>query len=193
MTWLVSIDESGNLGKDARFFVMAAVVTVRSRLLSSAVKKIPKKSEESKFYNCTDNQIMEVLRELSTCNMSIVYVVVDKHDYKGRYYGLHGNRLYEAVLSELLTETFAILRKSDVNVLLDRSPFISLITLRNLAMNAARSEGCNIMKCDKMTSHQSPCVQIADFVAGAINRNYEDGDSRFMDIIRKKISVARRN
>ncbi len=193
MTWLVSIDESGSLGRDSRFFVMAAIVSIRSRFLSSVVKKIPKKSGESKFYNCTDNQIMEVLKELANCNVNIVYVVVDKHDYSGRYYGVYGNKLYEAVLHELLTEAFAIVRRSDVNVLLDRSSFISLIRMRIIAENAAESEKCNIMRCEKVTSHQSSCIQIADFVAGAINRNYVNEDPRFMNIIKNKVSVARRN
>ena len=192
MTWLVSIDESGSLGRDSRFFVMAAIVTMRSRLLSSVVKKIPKKSEESKFYNCTDDQIMKILKELSNCNVSIVFVVVDKHDYKGRYYGIYGNKLYETVLRELLAEAFAIVGKSDVNVLLDRSSFISLITVRNVAEDVAEPEGSNIMRCDKVTSHQSSCVQIADFVAGAI-RSYVNGDTRFIELISSKISVARRN
>ncbi len=193
MTWLVSIDESGNLGRDTRFFVMAAVVVMRPRLLSSVAKKIPKQRDESKFYNSNEDEILDVLGELSKCNASIVYVVVDKYDYKGKHYGIRGNKLYEAVLRELFIEAFGIVKKSDVNVLLDRSPFIPLSTVRAMANDAAISEGCNLMRCDKVTSHQSSCVQIADFVAGAIHRNYEDGNPHFMEIIRDKISVARRN
>lgn len=51
----------------------------------------------------------------------------------------------------------------------------------------------NLKKCDKVTSHQNKCVQIADYVAGAINRNFEDDDSHYMDAIREKISIARKN
>ena len=57
----------------------------------------------------------------------------------------------------------------------------------------AASVGCNLKKCDKVTSHQNRCVQIADYVAGAINRNYEDGDPHYMDVIREKISIARKD
>lgn len=38
MTWVISIDESGNLGRDSRFFVMAATVVMRQRYLLSVSK-----------------------------------------------------------------------------------------------------------------------------------------------------------
>ena len=83
MTWAISIDESGNLGRDSRYFVMAATVVMRQRYLLSASKKIPKYRDESKFYNSTETEIMDDLEEVSRCNVSIVYVVVAKYDYSG--------------------------------------------------------------------------------------------------------------
>ncbi len=193
MTWAISIDESGNLGKDSRYFVMAATVVMRQRHLLSVSKKIPRQREESKFYNSTEEEIMEVLTELSVSNVRIVYVVVDKYDYTGRFYGMHGNTLYEAVLRELLAEAFSMVKGGDANVFLDRSSFVTLSSFRAIAGEIAASAGCNLKKCDKVTSHQNRCVQIADYVAGAINRNYEDGDSHYMDVIREKISIARKD
>ena len=193
MTWAISIDESGNLGKDSRYFVMAATVVIRQRHLLSVSKKIPRQREESKFYNSTEEEIMEVLNELSMSNVRIVYVVVDKYDYTGRFYGLHGNSLYEAVLRELLAEAFATVKGGDANVFLDRSSFVTLSSFRTIAGEIAASAGCNLKKCDKVTSHQNRCVQIADYVAGAINRNYEDGDPHYMDVIRENISIARKD
>lgn len=193
MTWAISIDESGNLGKDSRYFVMAATAVMRQRHLLSVSKKIPRQREESKFYNSTEEEIMEVLNELSISNVHIVYVVVDKYDYTGRFYGLHGNGLYEAVLRELLAEALSMVKGGDANVFLDRSSFVTLGSFRTIAGEIAASAGCNLKKCDKVTSHQNRCVQIADYVAGAINRNYEDGDPHYMDVIREKISIARKD
>ena len=193
MTWAISIDESGNLGKDSRYFVMAATAVMRQRHLLSVSKKIPRQREESKFYNSTEEEIMEVLTELSVSNVRIVYVVVDKYDYTGRFYGMHGNTLYEAVLRELLAEAFSMVKGGDANVFLDRSSFVTLSSFRAIAGEIVASAGCNLKKCDKVTSHQNRCVQIADYVAGAINRNYEDGDSHYMDVIREKISIARKD
>ena len=70
MTWLAAVDESGNLGSDSRFFVMSAVTVRRVRTLSSAFKAIPTPRDESKFYNSTDKEILEVLKELSLTDRS---------------------------------------------------------------------------------------------------------------------------
>ncbi len=193
MTWAISIDESGNLGRDSRYFVMAATVVMRQRYLLSASKKIPKHRDESKFYNSTETEIMDVLEEVSRCNVSIVYLVVDKYDYSGKYYGIHGNDLYEVVLRDLLSEAFSVVNGGDANVFLDRSSFVTLGSFRAIAKEIAIAKGCNLKKCDKVTSHQNKCVQITDYVAGAINRNFEDDDPHYMDVIREKISIARKN
>ena len=123
---------------------MAATVVMRQSHLLSVSKTIPRQREESKFYNSTEEEIMEVLRELSMSNVSIVYVVVDKYDYTGRFYGLHGNSLYEAVLRELLAEAFATVKGGDANVFLDRSSFVTLSSFRTIAGEIAASVGCNL-------------------------------------------------
>lgn len=138
-------------------------------------------------------EIRAILDEVSKCNVSIVYVMVDKYNYAGDYYGVFGNDLYEAVLSDLLSAAFSVVNKGDVNVFLDRSSFITLNSFRTIANDIAIANGCNLKKCDKVTSHQNRCVQIADYVAGAINRYFEDGYPYYMDIIREKISIARKN
>lgn len=100
---------------------------------------------------------MDVLEEVSRCNVSIVYVVVDKYDYSGKYYGIHGNDLYEAVLSDLLSEAFSIVNKGDANVFLDRSSFVTLGSFRAIAKEIAIAKSRNLKKCDKVTSHQNAC------------------------------------
>ena len=57
MTWLIAIDESGDLGRDSRFFTIAAIVVRRVRSLDPVFKKIPTKREESKFHNSTEQEI----------------------------------------------------------------------------------------------------------------------------------------
>jgi hypothetical protein len=39
-------------------------------------------------------------------------------------------------------------------------------------------------------SEYNKCLQAADFIAGAIYRKYESGDSRFYKLIEEKITVA---
>ncbi len=118
---------------------------------------------------------------------------MDKYDNIGRFYGMHGNGLYEAVLRGLLAEALVAVKGGDANVFLDRSSLVTLSSFRTIAGEIAASVGCNLKKCDKVASHQNRCVQIADHVEGAINRNYEDGDPHYMDVIRERISIARKD
>ena len=186
MTWSIAIDESGNLGKDSRYFVMAAIVTMRQRNLLPVVKLIPTYREVSKFYNSTDSEITTILEGFAKSNATVSYVLVDKHDYKSEYYGLNGNDLYLKVLQRLLNLAFESI-SGDVNVYLDRSTFIPLQTFRKITGEISLQKGCNLKKCDKVTSHQNRCVQIADYVAGAINYNFRNNDSTFMDLIKERI------
>lgn len=187
MTWLAAVDESGNLGSDSRFFVMSAVIVRRVRTLSSAFKAIPAARDESKFYNSTDEEILEVLKELSLTDVAIVSVEVDKYDYASKYYGVSGNALYRIVLTDLLVRVFGQVGSHDVNLFVDRSTFVSLEDLRSMATETSKRHGSNLKRCEKATSHQNKCVQIADFVAGSFYADLQHGDGRFREQIEEKI------
>ena len=55
----------------------------------------------------------------------------------------------------------------------------------------AKKAGVNVKKCDKATSEQNKCIQIADFIAGA-TRSYHENDNDTLKILNEKISIARR-
>ena len=191
MSWVVAIDESGNLGKDTRFFTMSATIVRRANHLKSVYKKIPKTGVESKFYNTEASIISGILDEFASSQAKIAYSSVDKHDYKGRFYGKSGNALYTAVLSELLESISEHLGPSELEILIDKSSFVSLSELSALATRSLSEHGCTLRKIDKKDSEQSPCVQVADFIAGTVFRHYEYGDEEMFSKIRQKVVVAR--
>ena len=193
MTWLVAIDESGDLGSDSRFFSMAAIVTRRVRSLDPVFKKIPTKRDESKFHNSTEDEISSVLIALADTDASIISVTVDKYDHTSPYYGMRGNRLYYQTLYDLLDKTLSSISSHDVTIFLDRSRFISLNEFQSMAKSLSTSYGCTLIRCEKHTSHQNKCIQVADYVVGTVNRYYESDDERFIWILAEKISFARKN
>lgn len=131
-----------------------------------------------------DHRAVQAVASLGVCPASgLVYIVAQI----SRLSGTGHVGLYDPILAE----AFAEVKGEDANVFLDRSSFVTLSSFRAIAGEIAASAGCNLKKCDKVTSHQNRCVQIADYVAGAINRNYEDGDPHYMDVIREKVSIAR--
>lgn len=83
MSWVVAIDESGDLGKGTRYFCMAALIVRRPRHLRKAYDSIPKRGYESKFSNSSDEEISLILRSVAEVDVRIVYSAVDKYDYNG--------------------------------------------------------------------------------------------------------------
>lgn len=192
MTWLIAVDESGDTGSNSRYFTMAAIVTPRSRHLLSVAKTIPKISGEFKFYKSSSDRIETVLNAFSKCVVNVVYITVDKYDYNGKFYGLHGVELYSSVLEELLMESMGFITGHDVNLIIDDNSFISLKSLRRLAESCSSKCMCNVKRCEKVVSHHETCVQIADVVVGSIHRSYENGESKFIEIIKERVSIARK-
>ncbi len=191
MSWVVAIDESGNLGSSTRYFVMAAIIFRRPRVLNSAFAKIPVKKYESKFYNSTDDEISKILTAINSTDIKIVTSIVDKHNYKSRFYGIHGNELYKKVLLEVLQTVSFQISGSDASIILDRCSFITLDELRSLGTEILHQNNCQLKKCEKRISEQAPCIQIVDYVAGAIYHNVSYNDSKFLNLIKEKVVVAR--
>lgn len=153
---------------------------------------IPRYRNESKFYNSTNDEIINILEALSSTDTSIAIMIVDKHDYNSHYYGKYGNELYHMTLNELLKKSFEFIGPHDVCFLIDRSTFISLDDLRHTAYQLSLSYGCNLLRCEKVTSHQNKCIQLADYVAGSFFVNLEYGDDSFSTIIERKVIPAYR-
>lgn len=187
MTWLIAIDESGDTGSGSRFFTMAAIIVSHERQLLPAIKAIPSGPKEFKFYNSLPERIEPVLCALSGCCVDIVYVVADKHDYRSEYYGLYGNALYSSVLEDLMIRSMHCASGHDVDLEVDDNSFMTLGSMKELAMSCSSRCGCNLKKCNKVISHHNKNVQIADLVVGSIHRSYENGESRFISMIEKKI------
>ena len=190
MTGLIAIDESGDLGENGtRFFVIAAIVSGRSRRLLSTYKKIPLKEYESKFSNSSDEEREDVLNELATTDTKIVCVCVDKNDYREPYRS--GNTLYQKALETLMEHAMMVAPSKDVNIMVDKSRFIKIDSMKETAGRIAESIGVNVKRCDKVLSTSNKCVQIVDYAVGAIWWEHEKNDPRFANIVRNKISVAR--
>lgn len=51
--------------------------------------------------------------------------------------------------------------------------------------------GCNVKKCDKKVSTDDRAIQVADFVVGAVNYRYNNGDDTYYNMLSEKIVIAR--
>lgn len=191
MTGLIVIDESGDLGsKGSTYFAIAALVMLRPRHLKVASKLLPNDGREHKWVNTDPDDRRELLSTMSGCEFRAVYAVINKNNPdSGKH--LYGNNLYEMMLRQVLADAMSVLPCRDFNVFVDRSSFIKIERLREIAKEEAVKAGVNLMKCDKVTSEQNKCIQLVDYVAGAARARYEDEDAS-IHMIEKRISIARR-
>lgn len=187
MTGLIAIDESGDTGKEgSRFFIMAAIVTSRSRNFLKAYKATPTSDgPEIKFYDANIEERIRVLREVSKANASIVYVCIDKEDPLSP--SERGNDLYRIAIEELIRNAMMIAPIRDLRIVVDESRFIRQDHLKQMAKDISIEIGKNVKSCDKVSSDR--CVRIADYVAGAIRTKFENGNEELFEIIREKIST----
>lgn len=169
---------------------MAAIVMMRSRHLMKVAKMIPDDGREHKWGNTDDSARRALFKEMVSCQFNVVYSVVNKNQPSSGVY-VYGNQLYEIFLRQVLADSMSALQCRDVNIIVDRSRFVTLDRLREIAQEEAVKADVNIKKCEKITSQQNKCIQIVDYVAGAVRSSMEHGDDT-LSILDEKISVARR-
>ena len=80
----------------------------------------------------------------------------------------------------------------DVNVVIDSCSFIDTEKIREIVLEEAEIQDVNPKKVYKAVSHQNKCIQLADFVAGAVRAESEYSDELFKKLS-EKVSVARRH
>ncbi len=190
MTGLIAIDEAGDLGSaGTRFFSMAAIIMFRSRDFKKAASSIPDDNIEHKWNNSTPERRAKVLRSMCDHRFRVAYVVVDKKQSKG-HVPVYGNELYRMVLRQVISDAMECLPCKGVDVFLDRCSFLTSDNYRRIVYDEAERHDINPMRVNMISSSDSRCIQLADFVAGACRSKSEYGDDS-LDILGEKVSYAR--
>ncbi|MBO7352475.1 MAG: DUF3800 domain-containing protein [Candidatus Methanomethylophilaceae archaeon] len=190
MTGLIAIDESGDLGPSgSKYFSIAAIIMLRPRNLKKASDMLPN-GEERKWHNSTPVFRRNLLETLSELSFNVVYTVVNKNEPLN-HHPIYGNKLYEEVLREVLSDAMEYLPCKDVNIFLDGCGFIKLDRFRQIVSEEASKHEVNTKQVHKVFSNQNKCIQLVDFIAGASRAKNEYNDDT-IDIITKRVSVARR-
>jgi len=191
MTGLTAIDESGDLGSSgSKFFAVAAIVMFSPRYLKKVAKSLPTESER-KWHNTLPEKREELFISMSKLKFNVVYSVIDKNHPDNKC-PIYGKKLYEKLLTEVISDAMSVLPCKDTNVLLDGSGFIKMEHFRQIVSKSATMYGIDTKIVHKVSSDANKCIQLADFIAGASRSKYEFSDTT-LNIINEKISVARRH
>ena len=127
---------------------------------------------------------------MSDLDFRVVYTVVDKNNPLD-HHPIYGNRLYETVLRQVISDAMDVLPCRDTNVFLDSCSFISINRFREIVKEEATKHNVNIKLIAKIQSQQNKCIQLVDFIVGGYKAYYEFGDGT-VNVIDSKVSVARR-
>ena len=197
MTSTVSLDESGNVGSQGRYFVLAALIVKRTNDLNKSFKILDEMRKkrgstkgsdpEVKFSNSYPDERIRVLRSLSDSSVSIVYVVIDKK--KSRLYSnTHNCDLYKAAIMEILPLVGKALTTNDVVLNFDENLCISMNDLIEAVNNNLQNR--NVKSVKKVRSFADKAVQLADFISGSVREKYENDNEQYIAVIKEKISIA---
>lgn len=198
MASTVSFDESGNIGSLDRYFVISAMIYKRTSDIYKAFvtldelkrkRKTKKKQSvpEIKFSNSYSDERMAILKSLSHCSISIVYVAIDKEKSK-IYRDVRNCNLYKAAVKEILSIVGQILPAYGVNLIFDENLCISSKELSEIVADTITDKKINSVK--KVNSCFDKAIQLTDFISGSIREKYEHQNEEYVIQIMQKISIA---
>ena len=194
----IYLDESGDLGfnsQSSNHIVIALLITkspfkiercikrIRQRKLKKKLKELP----EIKF-NKSDELIREkTLKCIANEPIDIAYIILDKNrlnpdmqHHKQEIYNLITGYLLRCLPYENSTTSKLIVDKRIFNKVI-RADFDKYI----------KQKAAFKVDITHENSESNKCLQAVDFIAGAIFRKYESGDSRYYNIIKDRIKVSK--
>ena len=209
----VYIDESGDLGfssKSTRFFVVAYLNLdypfEMKKAMKRLLKRLHKKGEyargnnELKCSNSKDIVKQKVLRKICQCNAEIGFVVLEKAKVKP-YLKENRTRLYNFIIVDrIMRNILQSLNSTDkLNIILDRSLSPSR---REGFNNYARNKASYLLFVEwgkvypiklsnieirHVNSQKEPCLQAADFLAGACFHKYEHNNNCYYRLFENRV------
>lgn len=203
----VFIDESGNMGRGGKYFVLAAVVfdtpkgaTRVKRIIHKEQQRVAKeasstKINELKSYQLTFSQRQRILSKMtSKADVDIFYLVVDKPFVTLLQQGKPKNLVYN-YFAKLLTDEIFKKYNGDFRVIFDQrtttvksmNSLVDYISLNAYtSFDLVRSD-VTVLQKDSKTENN---LQAADLVAGTIYRAYDRGQPHFLQLIHHRVVNA---
>ncbi len=200
----IYIDESGNLGgigskisEEDPYFVLVALVAREEIPIRRCIKDVRqtlrkryKVKSELKFKESDDPTKRRILKCIAETNNDISYVFLrkDQPALLTPYLGVEPQVLYNDLCKQLLQRVILSYDlKGAIEIVIDRFLYGGARAKFDSYLVDGLSRDVHISHLD---SKQCPCLQVADFVVGAIARKYRDNDDLFYSRIQHKITVA---
>ena len=203
----VYLDESGsivngfvtNASKSVPYFVLAALVLREDLPIKRCIKDIRqnkikkryKKTSELKFNDSDNNIKRRILECIGRTNNDIGYAILRNSDIQ---HEVEPQLIYNEICRQLAYKVINTYGMSgQVEIIMDKSLYGS----QRVKFDAHMADRSGIvvpatlgeMKVSHVDSASCPFIQAVDFIAGAINRRYRDGDDLYYQKIQHKIAL----
>jgi len=208
----VFVDESGDFGfgtGSSRYFTLCAVMTRHPELLDRIPKRIRRRrlkksllrKPELKFYSTSPEIRKIVLAGVAAIqDLAVASLTVDKLHAGERRIG-RGHEFYCHLAGQLVCDVVWLDRSArSYDIVFDARPLDHALghgfdgylegTLRH------RCDELGVIppkaRISRFDSRNSRGLQVADYVAGAIQRKFELRDSSYYDMIARRVAVEKR-
>ena len=163
------------------------------RCIRDVRRTLPKKykiKSELKFKESDDPSKRRVLECVAKTNNDIAYVFLRKDQVAllTPYLEVEPQMLYNDLCRQLLHRIIQKYEfKGTMEIVIDRFLYGDARARFDKYLAESLMRNINVSHWD---SKQCPCLQAADFIAGAIARKYRDNDDLYYNKIRHKITMA---
>jgi len=204
---MIYLDESGDLGfgsRASRYFVLAAIITREPEQVRKCIKrvrrqKLPKKYKkipELKFHNSSQTIRGRVLDCVARTDTDIAYAILRKHQVYERLKS-KPSILYNYISGSLIAKIITAYKLEGlVKVFVDRSlygfereHFDNYLTWKACLGNYSEELNIDPPEIVHIDSRQDRCIQVVDFVAGAIGHRYSMEDPSYYNTIEPRVSI----
>ncbi|MEM3449488.1 MAG: DUF3800 domain-containing protein, partial [Nitrososphaerota archaeon] len=207
----VYVDESGDLGfsvKASKTFVVAYIIPYNEWYLRKALKRITKRlrrkrkfsGNELKFSRDSRYVISTVFNEIFPIrnpglNIDIGLVVIDKNavkpELRKKPTTLYNYLVINYIISNIIAKYVPVHLKFVVDKSMNKSSiksFNNYLQMKTFWKTYVERE-IEPPKTEilHLNSYEEPCLQIADYIAGATFKKFEHNDSRFYDLFKDRI------
>ena len=204
----IYIDESGDLGfteKASPYFVIAALIVreplairrcfakIRRNRLRKKYRELP----EFKFNNSSPEIKKRILTCIASADVDIAYCVLRKEQVYPHLRSNHQivyNYLTGSLISHII-QRFSIL--GDVEITVDKSlngiqreAFDQYLVYKTFEKNQTYDSAVIRIDIEHADSRTEPCIQAADFIAGALHHYYRTDDTTYTNLIHAKVALA---
>lgn len=188
----IYIDESGDLGKGSKYFIIGAIIVDDYIKLERSITKIRRKfkKELGNFQEIKGNKtknfiIKKLLTKVNSLNSEIFIIVFDKKDKYKINYKNDFNVLYDIIASELAKEIK--ITKSTLIIVDTCKPKKKLVNNFNQRfldkINNSKNHQINIIH---QNSINQKGLQVIDVIVWAVFQYMEHNNSEFIDLIENK-------